>query len=304
MQNYDDFRIEPFILRNKSFYVKRDELLDPLLSGNKYWKLYALIQTPKERYKQLVSYGGTQSNAMLSMAALCHDKGWAFHYTSKPVPAYLKEQPSGNLSKALDLGMVLHEVGHDDYADCVQKLREDRDIESLLVPQGGADPMAQAGIEQLADEIKQWQQAQCIERLNVVTPSGTGTTAYYLAQALPACNILTTAVVGDKAYLREQMQMLGELPENLTILEGSKKYHFAKPYAELLDMYHDLLDAGIAFDLIYGSVMWKVLLECHNVMEVTVLYIHSGGLLGNASMLDRYKHQGMLLKNQVKLGCA
>jgi 1-aminocyclopropane-1-carboxylate deaminase/D-cysteine desulfhydrase-like pyridoxal-dependent ACC family enzyme len=59
-------------------------------------------------------------------------------------------------------------------------------------------------------------------------------------------------------------------------------------------MYHDLLDAGIAFDLIYGAVMWQVLLQHHNVMGVTVLYIHSGGLLGNASMLDRYRHRGML----------
>ena len=198
MQFFDENRIEAFIFRNKSFYVKRDELLDPLLSGNKYWKLYALIQMPEQRYKKVVSYGGTQSNAMLSIATLCHQKGWVFHYICKPVPSYLKQQLSGNLSKALALGMVLHEVSHNDYDACVQKLRESTDTESLFVPQGGADPMAQIGIKQLAGEIKQWQQEQAIERLNIVTPSGTGTTAYYLAQALPECHILTTAVVGDK----------------------------------------------------------------------------------------------------------
>ncbi len=294
MQSFDKNRIEPFILRNKSFYVKRDELLDLLLSGNKYWKLYALMQAPKERYKQLVSYGGTQSNAMLSIAALCHQKGWEFHYTCKPVPSYLKQQPSGNLSKALDLGMVLHEVSHDDYDACVQRLRESKDAESLFVPQGGADPMAQSGIEQLAGEIKQWQQEQTIERLNIVTPSGTGTTAYYLAQALPECHILTTAVVGDKAYLHTQMEMLGKFPNNISILEGDKKYHFAKPYTELLKLYHELFDAGIVFDLIYGTVMWQILLEHCDTIEGAILYIHSGGLMGNTSMLDRYRHQGML----------
>lgn len=294
MSFFDENRIEAFNFRNKSFYVKRDELLDPLLSGNKYWKLYALIQTAKQRYKQVISYGGTQSNAMLSIAALCQQKDWEFHYTCKPVASYLKQQPSGNLSKALDLGMILHEVSHDDYEHCVQRLREQSDTESLFIPQGGADPMAQLGIQHLADEIKQWQQAERIEQLNIAIPSGTGTTAYYLAQALPECRILTTAVVGDKAYLRTQMEMLGEFPSNLSILEGAKKYHFAKPYAELLDMYHDLLDAGIAFDLIYATVMWKVLFQHQSVMQDTVLYIHSGGLQGNASMLDRYKHQGML----------
>ncbi len=294
MQDFDENRIQPFILQNKSFYVKREELLDPLLSGNKYWKLYALIQMPKERYKKLVSYGGIQSNAMLSIAALCHQKGWAFHYTCKPVAEHLKQQPTGNLRKSLDLGMVLHEVWHDDYHACVQQLKENRDVDSLFVPQGGADPIAQIGIEQLAIEIKQWQKKQSIEQLNIVTPSGTGTTAFYLAQALPECQVLTTAVVGDTAYLMSQMEMLGALPKNLILLEGSKKYHFAKPYAELLEIYHDLLAAGITFDLIYGAVMWKVLLQHESVMQDTVLYIHSGGVLGNVSMLDRYKHKGML----------
>jgi len=290
----DDFRIESYFFQNKSFYVKRDELLDPLLSGNKYWKLYALMQMPKNRYQKIVSYGGVQSNAMLSIAALCHQKDWEFHYTCKPVPNYLKQQALGNLSKALDLGMCLHEVPHNDYEDCVQQLREHTSSESLFVPQGGADPVAQLGIEQLAGEIKQWQQARQIERLNIVTPSGTGTTAYYLAKHLPKCNILTTAVVGDKQYLQAQMELLGELPKNISILVGDKKYHFGKLYPELLAMYHDLLDAGIAFDLIYGTVMWQVLLQhCHTI-KGAVLYVHSGGLLGNATMLDRYHYQGML----------
>jgi len=294
MKKYNQFRIEAFNFRNKSFYVKRDELLDPLLSGNKYWKLYALMQEASERYKKVFSYGGTQSNAMLSIAALCHQKGWEFHYTCKPVPSYLKQHPTGNLSKALDLGMILHEVPHNDYECCVQRLREPTEAKSLFIPQGGADAIAQIGVQKLANEIQQWQQMQDVERLNIVIPSGTGTTAYYLAQALPKCRILTTAVVGDTAYLRTQMNMLGKPPSNISILEGIKKYHFAKPYPELLAMYDDLLDAGMAFDLIYGTVMWKVLLQYQHVMQVTVLYIHSGGLLGNASMLDRYKNKGML----------
>jgi len=90
------------------------------------------------------------------------------------------------------------------------------------------------------------------------------------------------------------MELLGELPKNISILVGDKKYHFGKLYLELLAMYHDLLDAGIAFDLIYGTVMWQVLLQhCHTI-KGAVLYVHSGGLLGNATMLDRYHYQGML----------
>ncbi len=288
--------VEPFLFRGHHFFVKRDDLIDPLLSGNKYRKLYQLIQTPSTQYKKLISYGGTQSNAMLSIAALCHQKGWAFHYTSKPVPAHLKEHPTGNLKLALELGMQLYEVPHDEYDATVSVLKSQPDDTALFVPQGGADPIAQAGIAQLAREISQWQQTEGIEQLYVVTPSGTGTTACYLAEALNKVTVLTTPSVGDKAYLIKQMQQLGSLPENLRILENSKKHHFAKPYLEFLSIWQELNDAGIEFDLIYAALMWDTLLQHIDSIEGTILYLHSGGLIGNATMLERYRHKGMIAK--------
>jgi len=279
-------------VRGREFFVKRDDRIDPLLSGNKYRKLYRLIQTESGHYKAIVSFGGTQSNAMLSIAALCQQKGWQFHYTSKPVPEHIKQQPSGNLSMALNLGMQLHEVAHEHYDDAVRDLRFQADARTLFVPQGGADPMAQQGVHVLAQEIRQWKQRNGIETLHVVTPSGTGTTAFYLAAALPDMAVLTTPAVGDRAYLRAQMRSLGAVPANLTILEQSKKHHFAKPYPELLATYELLRKAGIEFDLIYGALMWHTLLEHMDAFEGTILYVHSGGLIGNETMLARYRYQG------------
>jgi len=286
--------IEHFVFRGRDFYVKRDDLIDSLLSGNKYRKLFSLIQTPAEKYKQLISYGGTQSNAMLSIAALCQQKGWVFHYTSKPVSEHLKLNPTGSLKLALELGMQLHEVMVEDYTETVQQLKSQADESTLFVPQGGADPIAQAGIEVLAQEISQWQQKQGIEKLYVVTPSGTGTTAYYLASTLPTATVLTTASVGDKGYLIEQMEMLGSLPLNLSILENEKKHHFAKPYPEFLAIYQELKEAGIEFDLIYAANMWHTLLQHIDSIEGAILYVHSGGLMGNATMLERYRHKGLM----------
>ena len=297
------------MFRGRNFFIKRDDLIDPLLSGNKYRKLYSLIQAPAVRYKTIISYGGTQSNAMLSMAALCQQKGWGFHYTSKPVPGQLKNNilksnTSGNLGMALKLGMILHEVPHDQYDDAIAALPALADDTTLYLPQGGADPIARHGIQQLACEIQHWQQACSIEhqygikkhpgikKLHVISPSGTGTTAFYLAHALRQFNInvLTTASVGGSAYLRRQMHCLGEMPDNLRILDNSKTYHFAKPYPEFLAIYQELKTAGIEFDLIYASKMWLTLLQHIDNIEGSILYVHSGGLSGNASMLARYRY--------------
>lgn len=272
----------PFHFQGFDFHVKRDELIDPLLSGNKYRKLYTLLQTSPETYTTIISYGGTQSNAMLSIAALCQQKGWAFEYYCKPLPSHLKEQPTGNLQIALGLNMQLIET--EDYTQTINQLQSHG--KTLLIPQGGADPLAEQGIVILADEIKQWQAEQGIKDLHVVTPSGTGTTALYLAKHLPNCTVFTTASVSDNLYLTQQMQQLGNIPNNLILLDPSKKYRFAKPYPEFLKTYQSLKQAGIEFDLLYAPLMWQTLLQ--NNIKGTVLYVHSGGLMGNTTMLERY----------------
>lgn len=285
--------IETFTFRGRTFYVKRDDTIDPLLSGNKYRKLYTLIQTPTARYTKILSYGGIQSNAMLSIAALCHQKGWEFHYTAKKIPTYLKENLTGNLRLALNLGMQLHEVAPDRYDAAISLLNSSDEKETLLVPQGGAYPHAEEGIRTLAEEIALWQTERHSGALTLVTPSGTGTTAFYLAHALPRTTILTTAVVGDKAYLLSQLERLGRSPTNLEILESPKKYHFGKPYKEFLAIYEELKECGIEFDLLYGAQMWSVLMESMSAIEGDVLYIHSGGLIGNETMLPRYARKGL-----------
>lgn len=282
--------VTPFRFQGFDFYVKRDELINPLLSGNKYRKLYTLLQTPPETYNTIISYGGTQSNAMLSIAALCKQKGWRFQYYCKPLSLRLKQQPSGNLKKALDLGMMLLETEH--YESTISQLKS-KD-KTLLIPQGGADPLAEEGIAILANEIQTWQQQNNIKKLSIVTPSGTGTTAYYLAKHLPDNQVLTTACVGDNTYLKQQMNQLGGFPDNLELLEPTCKYHFAKPYPEFLKNYQKLQQAGIIFDLIYAPKMWLTLLAHMQNTYGTVLYVHSGGLLGNETMLARYEHKGLL----------
>ena len=60
--------VETIMFRGKPVYIKRDDLIDPCLSGNKFRKLYALTVTDSSKYNQVISYGGNQSNAMLSIA--------------------------------------------------------------------------------------------------------------------------------------------------------------------------------------------------------------------------------------------
>jgi len=290
--SYTPSPVETFQFRGVEYFIKRDDLLDPCLSGNKFRKLYTLLQTPPDGIRTLVSYGGLQSNAMVSLACLCRQKGWAFHYYTKPLPGYLKTYPTGNYKAALELGMRLTEIPLERYEQKVVELNALEDEAVFVVRQGGADPTAEPGIEQLGIEIDEFIRTRSETSWNIVIPSGTGTTAYYLAKYLPLSTIFTTAVVGDEAYLKQQMQQLGDIPFNLRILKSAKKYHFAKPYREFLNMHQELTEAGVLFDMIYAPKMWLVLLE--NGINSNVLYVHSGGISGNETMLERYRHKKML----------
>lgn len=278
--------ISEIFLDGKKFYVKRDDLVDPFLAGNKFRKLHTLLQTSNSTYNTIISYGGTQSNAMLAIAVMCKRKNWEFIYYSKPMSKILKEEKVGNYALAIQFGMDHREIQYELYREYIASLNINKDKKTLLLDQGGADTLAREGVEELAQEIREAN--LCTTSLAI--PSGTGTTALFLALALPEYKIFTTACVGDSSYLRDQMNALHEIPQNLIILEFGKKYHFAKPYPEFYQIYKRLLDTGIEFDLLYAPLMFKALLE---QVDEEVLYIHSGGVSGNQSMLKRYQRKGI-----------
>lgn len=274
--------ISSIVLEGREFLVKRDDLVDKYLSGNKFRKLYSLLITPKQVFNKIISYGGTQSNAMLSIAAMCKQKGWQFVYYSKEVSKTQEKKNTGNLYLAKILGMKHIEISHDKYRDTIDELQFNLDEKTFIIEQGGAISAAKEGLDLLAQEI----QDQKPDIKALCTPSGTGTTALFLALALPKYRVYTAPCVGDEEYLREQMSALSNIPKNLVILKPKKKYHFAKPYPNFLDIYKKTKESGIEFDLIYSPGMWECLLEQTNEK---IMYIHSGGVIGNESMLERYK---------------
>ncbi len=279
-------------LDGRIFHIKRDDLIDPLLSGNKFRKLFSLIQTPSERVSKLISYGGIQSNAMLSMAALAQRKGWCFDYYAKKSGLHVKRVVGGNLDTALNLGMCLHEIEHHAYEETICSLFSRINPHEVLIPQGGADAVAEAGMAVLADEIRSWRLQEGIGDLSVVLPSGTGASAYFLAKHLDA-PVVTTPLIGDSAYLRQQMAALGAPCGDVRIIETERRYRFATPYRELLSIQRCLQEAGVVFDLLYAPKMWLALLEHLPQIEGEIMYVHSGGVYGNATMMERYMYAKM-----------
>ncbi len=149
------------------------------------------------------------------------------------------------------------------------------------------------GLRLLAQEIKIWQAENNLKELNIFLPSGTGTTALFLQKHLPSNKVYTTPCVGDDTYLKKQFCILEEdesyHPE---IVSLEKKHHFGKLYKENYKIWLKLQQqTGVEFDLLYDPLGWRVLLAHPEISSKPTLYIHQGGVLGNESMLPRYKRK-------------
>ena len=277
--------IEQYSFEDHSFYLKRDDLLHPDFSGNKARKFYYFLQNDFQNIQKLVSYGSPQSNAMFSLSVLAKMKGWGFEYYVDHIADYLKENPHGNYKEALDNGMkIIEHSGTIPY-------QHDENV--LFIEEGGRQRGAEFGIKILAEEIKSWQIENHIEELNVFLPSGTGTTALFLQKYLPWNSVYTTPCVGDESYLKKQFLMLDE-DENHhpKIVTLEKKHHFGKLYKENYKIWLKLhQQTGVEFDLLYDPLGWRVLLTHPELFSKPILYIHQGGVLGNESMLPRYRRK-------------
>lgn len=85
------------------------------------------------------------------------------------------------------------------------------------------------------------------------------------------------------------------LLKNLFILKTPRKFHFAKPYKELLQLWQRAKsETGIEFSLIYDSVGLCAVLENRALFKKPLLYIHQGGTFGNESMLKRYEFRRLV----------
>ncbi len=290
--------IEQLEWQQRPLYIKRDDRISHYFSGNKYRKLFYYYQLNPFPYRGIVSYGGAQSNAMLSMAALARLKEVPFTYYMRYLPDAVKYSREGNFAIARSLGMKFEIISDAEHDEALKsRVKDLLDEQTLLIPQGGATLEARTGIQQLASEIVSWYESRSIKKLAVITPSGTGTTALWLQDILSphAIEVVTSPVVGNSTYLIEQMRRLqsgGRLP---TLLTTQKRYKFARPYQELYEHYSTLLKQGVEIDLVYAPVMLQALKEhLTQYKETTLLYVHSGGILGNATQLQRYQAKKLI----------
>ena len=143
--------------RNIRLFIKRDDLIHPEVSGNKWrklkWNIENVLETGRDT---ILTFGGAHSNHIAATAAA------AALYQLKSIGIIRGEEAdpeNPTLSFAREKGMELHRVSRSEY-----RRKEDRDyIESLrhqfgsfyYIPEGGQNHYGVQGCTELMKELNQ-----------------------------------------------------------------------------------------------------------------------------------------------------
>ncbi len=274
--------------------IKRDDLIHPVISGNKWRKLkYNLFMARRQRYDTLLTFGGAYSNHIHAFAAagrICGFNTIGVIRGEETLPL------NPTLQFAVDCGMHLHYVDRKRYrdksdAEFIQNLR-DRFGRFFHVPEGGSNLLAMTGCSEIAAELED---ALSDDFDVVACPCGTGATLAGLAAGLQEeKRVIGFAVLKGSDFLTDDVRSLlaawGEKALDNWHIETT--YHhggYAKLSTELVDFIDGFEQRNrLALEPIYTG---KMLYGLYDMIRrgafkrgETIVAVHTGGLQGLAGL--------------------
>lgn len=291
-------RFEGFEASGVEVFVKRDDLIHPFISGNKWRKLKYNHQAYRDSgKKKLATFGGAYSNHILATAAFGAMYGI-------PVIGVIRGEAPASLNAVLVLaglwGMKFKFVSRTQYAQKAQLERELEEEGYFVIPEGGENEEGVKGCAEIIAELKQPYD-------HIICATGTGCTFSGLLRGVSEHSPETTChcipVVKEGSFVHETVKKYVMGNPRYFVHTG---YHFggyAKTSPELLQFIRELAsETGILTDPVYTSKMFFALRDLLNKGVILsgqkVLAVHTGGLTGFLSdkMLTDVQKSVNLLK--------
>nr|WP_294796528.1 pyridoxal-phosphate dependent enzyme [uncultured Mucilaginibacter sp.] len=274
--------------RGLSVFIKRDDLIHPIISGNKWRKLKYLLKKARSQNKNhLVTFGGTFSNHLLATA------GAAALFGFKTTGFVRGDEIENDMLFMCRMhGMNLIYVDRDSYRDkhalFNQHFVEDND--AFFIDEGGASPEAARGCSELVDELTETYD-------HIFCACGTGTMAAGIVNGLNTHQLTTQMhcipVLKGGDFLREAIDALLLQPHEYKL---HTDYHFggyAKVNPKLIAFIKTFVaETGILIDPVYTGKMLYAIYDMAAKDQFApgskILAIHSGGIWGLLGMKDKF----------------
>lgn len=280
--------------------IKRDDLLHPDISGNKWRKLkYNLDYAKNNNITQLLSFGGAFSNHIHALAAA----GFHFNFKTTGIirgEAHYASNPT--LSQAQRWHMQLKFVDRKTY-----RLRDNQDYlnalqlqypDAYLIPEGGSNQLALRGVEEVISELTEQIQPP-IDHVFTATGSA-GTLSGLISGAIkhaPETQIHGVAVLKNADYLKKTIKNF--IPQHQQInWHLHTQFHeggYAKVTPHLANFCSQFTaQTKIPIEPVYTGKMlyglWQLIAQGYFPAGTHIVALHTGGLQGLAGLKEQHKY--------------
>ncbi|MDB5136578.1 MAG: pyridoxal-phosphate dependent enzyme [Mucilaginibacter sp.] len=269
-------------------FIKRDDLIHPIISGNKWRKLkYLLKQAQSEQKTHLVTFGGAYSNHLLAMAAAAAKFGF------KSTGIVRGEEVNNDTLFLCRLhGMNLLFTDRESYRDKPALFNKHfaDDEKAFFIDEGGASALAAQGCSELIDELTE-------NYDHIFCACGTGTTAAGIITGITQHGLTTQfhgiPVLKNGEFLKNDINNFLNEPADYHL---HTEYHFGgygKATDELIHFIKQFVaNTGMLIEPVYTGKMlyalYDLIAKNHFKPGSRILAIHTGGIWGLLGMKDKF----------------
>lgn len=272
-------------LRQKKIelWIKRDDLIHPVISGNKWRKLkFILDHALNIGSDAVISMGGAYSNHLHALAYI------GKQLNLKTVGYIRGEQPKTYSPTLLDIqrwGMELRFLSRSEYRE-LRTYKQHNELPAsqpgqYWLPEGGATSLALKGVAAISSEINLEYDVLCV-------PCGTGTTLAGLVNSMHRkTSILGFSALKGGGFLNRDVEnLLDKKINNWSLILDYHFGGFAKGNEDLtLFMQNFYQQHGVELDAVYTGKMFyglfDLILRDRFKPGQKIIAIHTGGLQGN-----------------------
>jgi len=266
--------------RNIVLDIKRDDLLHPIISGNKWRKLkYLLLLIEAKGYRKVATMGGAYSNFIHSLSYVCHLLGWQ-------CDLYIRAFPEQVLTPTLldckRWGANLHYVDRKSFRE-LRNNPPGLPDDVLWIAEGGMHELSILGLQEIMMELNYQ-----YDYIVIATATGTsvaglveGASAYQQKAKIIGISVLNNAEqqCQDISYLTPHAD------DKWSIIEGYEFGGFAKNNSELTRFISQMEQQhNIALEPVYSGKSFYAVIDMVRSGKFAnnskILLIHCGGLQG------------------------
>lgn len=279
-------------------YIKREDLLHPFISGNKFRKLKYNLQEAKKQNKQsFVTFGGAYSNHILATAAAGKEYGFTtvgvIRGEELGVDLHKTLSQNPTLRKAHEFGMNFLFVTRSRYqqkkeSSFLMEL-ENQFPNSYFLPEGGTNLLAIKGCEEILTDAD-------AGFTHIACAMGTGGTVIGVINSSSIAQKVMVFPALKGNWIVDEIKSLQPNKSNWKVISD---YHFGgygKITEELITFINEFKkETAIALDPIYtGKMLFGILKEIQKgkfEQGDKILAIHTGGLQGIEGVNLRLKQK-------------